>query len=416
MDIPTIPGAVYSIASSTSCDVTDKASGKPLGTATPGSPVTTPAYSDAITLSDPDALYVQIKTFNFALAALGLLGGGSSAPSLPSGYLAAEFLENQDVAYIQFSAPFNNSIGVCVCQVQEDMARDTAAINARSETFVLGQRIYSPYIYDSKWYIGWNNWILIKTDAGASIGKKSEVKLNYFNDIKTSVKNSLESFSSELTETITENKVRDYLIFAYQPSSKIFKGKIYYAKLTEDNSIIRDFIPCINETGKPCFYEKVSREPFYAKASNFVVGVTLTQALNLSKLPATGGTLTISLPTGYDSDAGVMSALETARAHGWTLTVQTYTPEAESSSVATFGMRRVWVRRTQDENGMYVDADGTRWQVDWCVDILTPDGSTPDAHGYELFRSVDAAVEYWELAPYVDPESENLLTETNENE
>ena len=38
--------------------------------------------------------------------------------------------------------------------------------------------------------------------------------------------------------------------------------------------------------------------------------------------------------------------------------------------------------------------------------MLTPDGSEPDAHGYEPFRSVEAAVEYWGLTPYVDPEAE----------
>ena len=47
-------------------------------------------------------------------------------------------------------------------------------------------------------------------------------------------------------------------------------------------------------------------------------------------------------------------------------------------------------------------------------DTSTPDDSTPDMHGYELFRSVEAATEYWGLEPYVDPAwEEELLTETN---
>ena len=159
-------------------------------------------------------------------------------------------------------------------------------------------------------------------------------------------------------------------------------------------------------------YDKVDKAPFTKSGSgSFIVGMTLSQARKLSNLPATGGSLTVSLPTGYDSDAGVMSALDSARANGWTLTIQTYTPEAAASSAATFDLRRIWVRRTQTENGAHVAADGTRWQVDWCVDMLTPDGSKPDAYGYELFRSQEAAVAYWELSPYVDPETENFLTE-----
>jgi hypothetical protein len=68
----------------------------------------------------------------------------------------------------------------------------------------------------------------------------------------------------------------------------------------------------------------------------------------------------------------------------------------------------------KDDNGAHIDTDGNRYQVDWCVELYTPDDSTPDQHGYELFRSVDSACEYWGLTPYVYPEcEEELLTETN---
>lgn len=188
--------------------------------------------------------------------------------------------------------------------------------------------------------------------------------------------------------------------------------RIFYFTITEVDKLVGNFLPALDSQGVPSMYNFVTKTPFYnSGGGQFIVGMTLSQSLKLATLPATGGTLTISLPTGYDSDSGVMSALETARANGWTLTIQTYTPEAAASSAATFALRRIWVRRTQAEHGLYVAADGTRWQVDWCVDMLTPDGSTPDAHGYELFRSQEAAVAYWELSPYVDPESENLLTE-----
>jgi hypothetical protein len=160
-------------------------------------------------------------------------------------------------------------------------------------------------------------------------------------------------------------------------------------------------------------YESVVKTPYFNKGTGaFIAGFTLAQARKLGKhLPAGGGNLTISLPTGYEQDSAVAESLETARAKGWTLTVQTYTPEAEAAS-ATFGMRRVWVRKQESEHGGYVDADGVRWSVDWCVDMVTPDGSTPDQHGYELFRSTEAAVAYWELQAWVDPEAERELLTT----
>lgn len=71
-----------------------------------------------------------------------------------------------------------------------------------------------------------------------------------------------------------------------------------------------------------------------------------------------------------------------------------------------------WVRRIPSEYGNYVDADGTRYAVEWCHKLLTPDGSTEADHGYEQHASVGAACEAWGLEPYVDPEmAEELLTE-----
>ena len=62
-----------------------------------------------------------------------------------------------------------------------------------------------------------------------------------------------------------------------------------------------------------------------------------------------------------------------------------------------------WVRRTPSDFGNYVDAAGTRYTVEWCHKLLTPDGSTEADHGYEQHASVEAACEAWGLVPYVDP-------------
>jgi hypothetical protein len=46
--------------------------------------------------------------------------------------------------------------------------------------------------------------------------------------------------------------------------------------------------------------------------------------------------------------------------------------------------------------------------------MYNADGSEPDALGYEPFRSVEAATEYWGFTPWVDPEQEEILTNTDE--
>ena len=114
--------------------------------------------------------------------------------------------------------------------------------------------------------------------------------------------------------------------------------------------------------------------------------------------------ITLGIHIDYQNDAEVLAAIDNATAKGWTVTTQwTGTP---TSGASTFGFKRIWARKTQDNMGQYVDADGTRWQVEWCDMISAPDGSTPEMHGYELFRSVEAAAAYWELQEYQEPQEE----------
>lgn len=413
MDIPTIPGAVYTISSASSCDVTDKASGQLLGTATSGAPFTTPAYSDALTLSDPDALYVQIKTFNFALAALGLLGGGASTGSLPSGYIAAEFLESTGAtSFMETDIVPHNLMGAR-CIVRSGLTSEGAS----GEYYFFSMRESSgantrwvslrPSVGSLSPYAAWGEAFR----PSGQVAGVNDCLLNYKNSRKVGFKEKEASWLDLPELPFTPTKP---LFIANRFSTAGPGHRLYFGELTEGNSVTYIFKPAISEAGEPCFYESKHKKTYKSSSPDgFIVGFSLAQARNLGKLPATGGTLTISLLTGYESDPGVAAALETARANGWTLTIQTYTPETASAGASTFALRRVWVRRTQNEQGGYVDASGSRWRVEWCVDMLTPDGSTPEAHGYELFRSTDAAVAYWELTPWVDPEAEQneLLTE-----
>lgn len=80
----------------------------------------------------------------------------------------------------------------------------------------------------------------------------------------------------------------------------------------------------------------------------------------------------------------------------------------------------IWVKKTENEMGGYTDADGVRYSVNWCVGMVTHDGSTPSDHGYERHESVQAACDAWGVSVYVDPEAEaefaQLTEETTNNE
>lgn len=132
--------------------------------------------------------------------------------------------------------------------------------------------------------------------------------------------------------------------------------------------------------------------------------MSLEQARKLANLPYGGGELKISLPSNYTEDAEFAKARRVAESKGWVIEIQTH--EAEASEASTFSLRRIWVKRSQHEYGTYVAQDGTRWNVEWCVDII---GADPQERGYEMYRSVDAAVDYWGLSLWIDPEAETEL-------
>ena len=390
-----VKGDVYTVATKTECTVTS-ANGTLLGKATAENPVTFTATTDRVELSDPDAEFARVnpKYAPVKLRLLGLLGGGSTN-TLPEGYLPAEFIfvnhKDSNVPIFKVSTDTPEAKLEAVVNVQPDypdvmnfLTSDTHQFGIALVAVHEGKRIRWEYggIYESVGSLEYNRKYKIK-----KVGR-----LNYVDGELI--------FTNSKTEITTTQYVK--IANSHNPCFYLYSLK---SDNTKDEK--HEYIPALTPDGSPSLYDKVTKT---THVLTFPIGFTLSQARKLDKLPATGGTLTISLPEGYESDEGVANALETARANGWTLTIQTYTPETATAGASTFAFRRIWVRRTQAEQGTYVSADGSRWLVDWCVDMLTPDGSTPDQHGYELFRSQEAAVAYWELEPWVDPEAENLLT------
>lgn len=111
--------------------------------------------------------------------------------------------------------------------------------------------------------------------------------------------------------------------------------------------------------------------------------------------------ITMGIHKDYENDPDVLAALDNATAKGWTIERQwNGTP---TSTASTFGFNRIWARKVEDEQGEYVDSDGSRWHIAWCHTLSTPDGSTPEDHGYELYRSIEAAAAYWDLQLWIEP-------------
>lgn len=378
MDIPTVPGSLYTVATKTTCDITDTATGTPIDSVSSGS-VTFAAQGSATTLSDPDATYSKVN-FKNAAAALRMLGGGDQ---LPKGYLAAEFLESTGKEYIDTDIVWKSS----------DVLRlDYGAISDTPNYNIFGVN---------------NNYRFLNTSV-----------------VQMAIKGSAYNFTTVLT------KGKHYILFdttyryvfdgeekegynatwtagnltLFSISTHLYNAVIRFYKFTHENEAKVKLLPSISQQGEPCLVDTVSKKTYKnTGAGAFIVGLTLAQARQLSKLPAGGGSLKISLPENYTDDEAVVAALSTATDNGWVFEIQTFTTDGASAS--TFSLRRIWVKKTASHAGAYVDATGERWHVEWCQTVL---GAEPTDLGYEPFRSVDVALAEWELTPFIYPEEETL--------
>ena len=113
------------------------------------------------------------------------------------------------------------------------------------------------------------------------------------------------------------------------------QSRIFYVTLSEGGEITRQFIPAIDPQGRPCMFDKVHKKTYYNKGTGaFIVGMTLAQARQLSKLPVVeAGDLTVSLPWEAQWDTGVQNALTIAKDRGWTIAVQYRDPEIATTNM-----------------------------------------------------------------------------------
>ena len=401
MEYKTIAGNFYTITSKDGCTVTD-ATGTLSMTVDAGGQLTVQAPSDKLVYDDEQAIVFKAN-FNHALAVAGLLGGG--ADKLPAGYTRVAFLGCTGTQYIDTGLPLNNGSELTVdCEIANDPAINSGGVFGAQEGSSTRDRVgWSEYVRGSHVadFHGWVFWGSVSEESilPSPTTERHRVQLSqsglYYNGNQVRNLSAVAAFQTSSTCWLFARNRQDVTVPKYH-------GKIYSFTFAQDGKPKLNFMPCVDNMGEPCMFDLVSKQPFKNEGTGeFIAGCTLAQASQLGrKLPSTGGKLTVSLPEGYEQDERVVESLAQTEAKGWVLTIQTYAAQA---AAATFALRRVWVRRVQDENGSYVAADGSRWQVEWCVDVI---GADPESLGYERFRSVDAATEYWGLVPYEHPEAE----------
>lgn len=392
--ITTDPGAVYCVYTATGCTVTDTATGCTLMTAEPGQPNYFAATGHSVTLSDADATCLRPR-FKSAPAALSLLGGGAN--KLPAGYLQAAFLESTGEQFM----------------VLPDLEYQTAEVdivfrNVKEDAAAVWGLFGGNLKHVDRWGVGIfcnyrGEMLAIRLDNRIS----APFEVNVRRTVRVSpVSLQIGSLSAPLEQKAGSNPFYSGLFAIYQRTGGVnykANGLQVFSCSAKDRTTAMQLVPALAPDGVPVMYDRLRKTEVQNNGTGkFILGMTFGQASKLGMaLPEGGGELTISLPDGWKENSRVHASLSLAAVRNWIIPVQPWPTAAAAAT--TFALRRVWVRRSAHESGYYVAADGSRWAVEWCEEVF---GADPESLGYERYRSVDAAISYWELTPYIAPEAE----------
>lgn len=315
------------------------------------------ASAPVVVVSDESITLSQLVNFKGAPVKRWLLGRGVDA--LPQGYLAAEFLEfGAKDKYVEVTTPWTPAGAVVQVDAHErfyrlDVGSDEIGNGSHANYFFWG-------VNNKKWYIGCGTYGITTYSADT---EWHDMKMIYAEDGGAwvdglKVRACAYSATAQILKSFTLGRTTPTL----NNLTYIAYTQVKTASLRVNGQLWRDVRATIDPSGKPCMYDRIEKETFYnGTDAALTVGMTCNQARNLGKLPAGGGTLTVSLPWDAQLDKKVDAALQTAKGNGWTIVVQYQEPDVTS---AVYNKYAACTTRAD------LDAVDPNWRLD-----LTSDGS-----------------------------------------
>lgn len=193
-------------------------------------------------------------------------------PILPNGYTRCKWLRSTmnekqiiDTGYL----PSDISGFYLISKPQFNNASSSAIPNNgynSNQRAAMGNNVWNvdlPHNTGSnRWRATWGSSpALIDADHWYA-GRTFLSKLNWLNDRKWSLEIPELSKSGTISKTLPA-QTKSIHLFGYGEQSstaegKYFVGYLYRAKISENDQIIRDFIPCLNPNGKPCVYDVIN--------------------------------------------------------------------------------------------------------------------------------------------------------------
>lgn len=178
---------------------------------------------------------------------------------LPTDYKRCVFLQDNGVAWINTNYLPGDATGVQIVakKIVDENGYPLGVYD--SKNLFVAPFLSSRNTINSASY--WNGTLITAWgtagDSSAYIGE-----LNFMNSRNASirVRESSKVYSNTLP-TMTVSSTKPLAMFGrYDNGNRTYawKGRIYRVKISEGEEIVRDFIPCLNPSGKPCMYDIIN--------------------------------------------------------------------------------------------------------------------------------------------------------------
>ena len=178
---------------------------------------------------------------------------------IPNEYQEVEYIESTGTQYILTDIMPNNDMGMYIKVASKDISTDCVFVGSigNNSRFYIANNL-------NKLYFGWNDYTPASLRPTITRNDIFTAKLNYLNS-RTNM------YNDTIIENITSNLVsntKTIAIFAANYSGINYKAKIklYELKISEDEEIAHDFIPCYRKVDNEIGLYDLNEGIFYSNS------------------------------------------------------------------------------------------------------------------------------------------------------
>ena len=198
---------------------------------------------------------------------------------VPKNFKRVPWLESSGTQYINTGYIPNNETGLWIkCRKNNPTTATGLQIpfGMSGGTYIYPLSINNTYLqYSWGGYASTNGSYYYVDD-----GEPYESSLNFFNSKIVSFTSLENNYSKTDTRTLAAI-TRPLYLFTYNDNGTArysLVGKVYRAKISQLDEVVRDYVPCVDEAGIPCMYDLITQSAYYNIGTKSFTGLFDTNA------------------------------------------------------------------------------------------------------------------------------------------